>query len=78
VTDYRDVDSILNALEHWCAQERGRQSEVAQAIGVQRYTINDWIRGRSQPNLRDGLRLIDFLKRHRLVLAAAGVAVLCS
>jgi DNA-binding XRE family transcriptional regulator len=78
VTDYRDVDSILNALRHWCAQERGRQSEVAQAIGVQRYAINDWIKGRSQPSLRDGIKLIDFMKRHRLVLTAAGVAFLCS
>jgi hypothetical protein len=57
-----DQERLLDALATWCKARYGRQRHLAQAIGVTPAMINDWIVRRKTPNLRHGLRLLDFLK----------------
>lgn len=59
------AEQYLNDLRNWCRAKYGRQTEAARHIGVTRAKLNDWITGRTQPSLSDGLKLIEFLKQQR-------------
>jgi DNA-binding XRE family transcriptional regulator len=52
-------------LKAWCAEHYGRQAEVAEAIGVSRQVVTDWLKGRAIPSLDNGLALQRFLKKQR-------------
>jgi len=56
------VAELLDELQVWCEQERGRQAQVARALGVNRRRLYDWFSGRISPTLAVGLRIQAFLK----------------
>jgi transcriptional regulator with XRE-family HTH domain len=61
-----EVEELMAALRAWAAQAKhGEQKDLAERLGVSPQKLNHWITGRALPNLRDGLRLHAFLKRHR-------------
>jgi len=55
--------NYLAQLQRYCSGGRGRQAQVAEAIGVSRQRINDWIAGRVQPTADQILSLLAFLAR---------------
>jgi hypothetical protein len=56
-----EVAKLLNELREWCEQEHGRQTEVAQILGVDHRRLYDWFSGRISPTLAVGLRIQAFL-----------------
>src|SRR5580704_2844748 len=55
--------NYLAQLQRYCSGGRGRQKQVAEAIGVSRQRINDWIAGRVQPTGDQILSLLAFLAK---------------
>jgi hypothetical protein len=61
-----EVDDLISELKAWAEQARhGEQTELAKLLGVPKQRVNHWITGRKIPNLRDGLKLQEFLKKQR-------------
>jgi predicted XRE-type DNA-binding protein len=61
-----EVDDLMSELRDWAEQaEHGRQTELARLLAVPKQRISHWIAGRKIPNLKDGLKLQSFLKKHR-------------
>jgi predicted XRE-type DNA-binding protein len=61
----KESDILMAELKSWCEEKYGRQAEVAEAIGVSRQIVTDWIKGRAIPNLDNGLALRAFLQKQR-------------
>jgi transcriptional regulator with XRE-family HTH domain len=62
----KESEILIARLKEWCAEHYGRQAEVAEAIGVSRQVVTDWLKGRAIPSLDNGLALQRFLKKKRL------------
>jgi DNA-binding transcriptional regulator YiaG len=45
--------------------KHGEQTALAKLLGIPKQRVNHWITGRKMPNLRDGLKLQEFLKKQR-------------
>jgi Helix-turn-helix len=56
---------LLAELGDWCAEKRGRQTEVARAIGVSPQAVNDWLNGRKRMSGEQALRVQEFLLKAR-------------
>jgi hypothetical protein len=56
---------LLAELGDWCGEERGRQSEVARAIGSTPQAVNDWLNGRKKMTGEQALRVSEFMKQRR-------------
>ena len=61
----RESELLIAELKTWCNERYGRRAEVAEAIGVSRQIVSDWLAGRSVPSLDNGLKLLRFLKKQR-------------
>jgi transcriptional regulator with XRE-family HTH domain len=57
------IDRLLARLKDYCEAGRVRQTGAAEAIGVSRQRINDWLSGRVQPTGEQALALLEFLER---------------
>jgi DNA-binding XRE family transcriptional regulator len=56
-------EQLMADLRAWDATaEHGAQKALAERLGVSRPTLNNWIKGRYAPSLKDGLKLQLFLK----------------
>jgi transcriptional regulator with XRE-family HTH domain len=60
-----ELEKLLNELRDWCAEERGRQAQIAESLDVSRGLVNDWLTGRREPGTNEYLALRAFLKRQR-------------
>ena len=60
-----ELEKLLNELRAWCAEERGRQAQIAGLLEVSRGLVNDWLTGRREPGTNEYLTLRAFLKRQR-------------
>jgi predicted XRE-type DNA-binding protein len=60
-----ELEKLLNELRAWCAEERGRQAQIAESLEVSRGLVNDWLTGRREPGTNEYLTLKAFLRRHR-------------
>lgn len=64
------VRKLLAEAEQWC-QQRGRQTELAHALGVTRHAVNAWFSEykkavpHKNPTAEQALELQAFLKRKR-------------
>ena len=56
---------LLAGLGDWCAEKRGRQTEVARAIGATPQAVNDWLNGRKKLSGEQTLRVQEFLLKAR-------------
>jgi DNA-binding XRE family transcriptional regulator len=56
------TESLIADLEAWCSKKRGRQTELARAIGVTRQAVNFWLTRRSSPTSEQTLAIIEFLE----------------
>jgi DNA-binding XRE family transcriptional regulator len=55
-------EQLMADLRAWDATaEHGAQKALAERLGVSRPTLNNWIKGRYAPSLKDGLKLQLFL-----------------
>jgi hypothetical protein len=61
----RESQILMAELKSWCDERYGRRAEVAEAIGVSRQVVSDWIKGHAIPNLDNGLALRAFLQKQR-------------
>jgi hypothetical protein len=59
------AQALLAKLGDWCAEGRGRQSEVARAIGSTPQAVNDWLNGRKKMTGEQALRVSEFMKQRR-------------
>ena len=57
-------EALLKETKAWCDRKRGRQTELARALNVHRYTVNLWLRGKQKPTAESVLQLEAFMK-HR-------------
>ena len=48
-----------------CAEERGRQAQIAESLEVSRGLVHDWLTGRREPGTNEYLTLKAFLKGQR-------------
>jgi transcriptional regulator with XRE-family HTH domain len=60
-----EIDALMAELYHWCKQERGRQKDLAERLGVTEQTLSNWIARRKTPSLEKYLFLRAFLKKQR-------------
>ena len=62
-----ELETLMRDLKTWCAQERGRQAQLASELEppVSRQLVNDWINLRKKPSLDQYFALKDFLKKQR-------------
>jgi DNA-binding XRE family transcriptional regulator len=56
------IKRLLGDVEAWCVKKRGRQTELAGALGVQRQLLNQWLKGKVDPSSEMTLALIEFLE----------------
>jgi hypothetical protein len=59
------AEALLAELGDWCAGKRGRQSELARAIGATPQAVNDWLQGRKRMTGEQALRVKEFVARTR-------------
>jgi DNA-binding XRE family transcriptional regulator len=65
------VRKLLAEAEQWCGQGRGRQTELANELGVTRHAVNAWFseykkaEPHKNPTAEQALELQAFLKRKR-------------
>jgi transcriptional regulator with XRE-family HTH domain len=64
-----ESDRLIAHLRHYCGdgkgENRGKRSEVAEALGVTRGHVGDWLSGRSKPKLDVALKLRAFLDEQK-------------
>ena len=58
-----ESDKLLKRLKAWADKKSGRRSEIARTIGVSRQTVTNWLAGRRNPTLEDGLKIQVFLSK---------------
>jgi transcriptional regulator with XRE-family HTH domain len=56
-------ERLLTLLSACAGAKRGRQHELAQAIGVTDEQVSNWINRKKTPSLRHGLAVLEFLRR---------------
>ena len=59
------AQELLAELGDWCAEKRGRQSDLARAIGASPQAVNDWLNGRKKMTGEQALRVQEFLAKER-------------
>lgn len=60
-----ETERLLNELEAWANEKRGRRAELARVLGVDRSSITDWFKGKSEPNWETGRKIEAFLRKQR-------------
>ena len=60
-----EAEKLINELGAWCAEERGRQAQVAKVLGVRRSIIKEWLKGRALPGYDSEVKPMDFLDRKK-------------
>jgi transcriptional regulator with XRE-family HTH domain len=60
-----EVKALIDELQDWCKEKYGRNTEVAEMLGVSRQLVSDWFSGRTVPTLATGLKIQAFLKEKR-------------
>jgi len=60
-----EVARLLGELRAWCAEKRGRQTQIAKMLGITRQSINDWLSGKTVPTLAAGLKIQAFLRQQK-------------
>ena len=63
-----ESEQLIAELRRYCGDGkgdlRGRRAEIAEALGVTRGHVGDWLSGRSKPKLDVALKLRAFLDEH--------------
>jgi predicted transcriptional regulator len=63
-----EAEQLIEDLRAWCGDarvNRGRRSQIAKAVRVERASIRDYLSGRSAPSYANGLKLKAFLKKQK-------------
>jgi transcriptional regulator with XRE-family HTH domain len=61
----RRVKRFLKELKAWCAEERGRQRQLAEAAEATKQTVSNWFAERQEPTAEQLLAIQEFLKGAR-------------
>ena len=62
MTPEEEREQLIADLAEWCGAEYGRQTEIANKLGVSKQLVSNWITGRRFPSLKNGLALQAFLQ----------------
>jgi DNA-binding transcriptional regulator YdaS (Cro superfamily) len=57
------LGELVAKLGAWCAEKRGRQTELARLTGATPQTVNDWLTGRKKMNCEQALRADAFMRK---------------
>jgi len=60
-----EVEKILTEMEAWCSKKYGRQTELAEALGVSKQLVANWIARRRALTLKNYFAIRDFLNREK-------------
>jgi transcriptional regulator with XRE-family HTH domain len=60
-----EVERLIAELRAWCKAKHGRNTQIAEMLGVYRQLVSDWLSGNATPTLAAGLKLQAFLKKRR-------------
>jgi transcriptional regulator with XRE-family HTH domain len=60
-----EVKALIDELQTWCKAKHGRNTEIANRLGVSRQLVSDWFSGAASPTLATGLKIQTFLKAQR-------------
>lgn len=61
-----EVEKLMIALQAWCKSGRGRQKELADAIGVTEQVLSNWLHRRKTPSMPYWFQLQAFVKKKRI------------
>jgi transcriptional regulator with XRE-family HTH domain len=61
----KESEKLIAQLRAWCQDGYGRQAQVAEALGVSRAAVTDWLKGNAIPGYDTGMALQAFLKKAR-------------
>jgi predicted XRE-type DNA-binding protein len=61
----KESEKLRVQLKAWCEKEYGRQAQVAEALGVSRAAVTDWIKGNAVPSFDAGMELLKFLRKQK-------------
>lgn len=56
-----EIERLLSELRTWTKGQRGRQKQVADALGIDEPLLSNWIAGRKRPGLKYYFALKAFL-----------------
>jgi hypothetical protein len=59
------LGELVTKLGAWCAEKRGRQTELARLTGATRQAVNDWLNGRKKMNGEQALKADAFMRKVR-------------
>jgi hypothetical protein len=65
------LDALLQDLRDYCAERRGRVSELANHLEVAQQQASNWLAGKSEPGGEATLRMMRWLETSRAADAAA-------
>lgn len=60
----QEYDKVIAELAEWC-KPHGRQAEAAKALGVDRRTVNSWLKRTRKPGIEMFFKIKAFLRSHR-------------
>jgi len=61
----KEYERVITELIQWCAEERGRQQELAKELGVSRKAVNSWVKRTRHPRIEQFFALQAFLRKQR-------------
>jgi transcriptional regulator with XRE-family HTH domain len=60
-----EIEKTISELQAWCAEERGRQMEIARFLDVSRQLVTDWLSRKANPMAYMLFKIRDFLGEQR-------------
>jgi hypothetical protein len=60
-----EVDQLISDLAAWCNAEYGRQTEIAEKLGVSKQLVSHWINKRKTPSLESFFKIREFLQKQK-------------
>jgi hypothetical protein len=59
------IERLIEDVSAWCSQKRGRQTELADLLGVHRSAITNWFAGRQGPTAKQAEMMRDLLTKRK-------------
>jgi transcriptional regulator with XRE-family HTH domain len=59
------TERLISRIERWCSEKRGRQSELARYLGIDRQAVQAWIKRTRHPSAEQTLAILEFLEDPR-------------
>jgi hypothetical protein len=60
-----ELDRLIAELDAWCTSKYGRQTEIADHLGVSKQLVANWLARRRTPTLRHYFAIRTFLDKQK-------------